>query len=161
MVTIRRASGADADATWEMLRQVAQEGDSFPFEPDMEREPALSGWMSPGHSVWVACLGDEVVGTYLVRANAGGPGSHVANAGYIVRREHRGQGVGTAMVEHSLATARQLGFEAMQFNLVVSTNERAIHVYRKLGFEIVGTLPRAFRHPERGPVDAYVMHRFL
>lgn len=161
MIMMRKATDADADALWQMLHEVAQEADSFPFELDMERDESLARWLSPDKWTYVACQDDEVVGTYALRPNHGGPGSHVANAGYIVRSEHRGKGIGTAMVEHSLDEARKLGFEAMQFNLVVSTNERAIHVYTKLGFMIVGSLPSVFRHPDKGPVDAYVMHRFL
>jgi len=160
-VEIRQATDSDADAVWEMLREVALEGDSFPFEPDVAREDSLGMWLSPRHHAFVACLDGEPVGTYVLRANHGGPGSHVANAGYIVKSGHRGKGVGSAMVGHSLETAREMGFLAMQFNLVLSTNERALHVYRKHGFEIVGTLPKAFRHPRHGLVDAYVLHRFL
>jgi RimJ/RimL family protein N-acetyltransferase len=144
-----------------MLREVAREADSFPFELDMERDESVGRWLSPDRWTYVGCLDDEVVGTYALRPNHGGPGSHVANAGYIVKSEHRGKGIGTAMVEHSLKEAKRLGFEAMQFNLVVSTNEGAVHVYQKLGFRIVGTLPKAFRHERLGLVDAYVMHRFL
>jgi ribosomal protein S18 acetylase RimI-like enzyme len=161
MITVRKATDADADALWQMLHEVAREGDSFPFELDMERDESLARWLSAEKWTYVACQGGEVVGTYALRPNHGGPGSHVANAGYIVRSEHRGKGIGTAMVQHSLDEARRLGFEAMQFNLVVSTNERAIHIYTKLGFMIVGSLPRVFRHPDKGLVDAYVMHRFL
>ncbi len=161
MIEIRQATDSDADVIWEMLREVAQEGDSFPFATDVPREDSLRRWLSPPHRVFVACLDREPVGTYALRANHGGPGSHVANAGYIVKSEHRGKGVGTAMVGHSLETAREMGFLAMQFNLVLSTNERALHVYRKHGFEIVGTLPKAFRHPEHGLVDAHVLYRFL
>src|SRR5207247_10891561 len=98
-----------------------------------------------------------VVGTYILRANQAGPGAHVANAAYMVARDTRGSGVGRKMAEHSLSEARRLGFRAMQFNFVVSTNASAIHLWQQLGFKIVGTLPGAFCHPEKGYVDVYVM----
>jgi len=69
--------------------------------------------------------------------------------------------VGRRMGEHCLAEAQRLGFRAMQFNFVVSTNEPAIRLWQQLGFSIVGTLPGAFRHSQRGFVDAYVMYRTL
>jgi L-amino acid N-acyltransferase YncA len=103
----------------------------------------------------------EVVGTYILRANQAGPGAHVANAAYMVAKDARGLGVGRRMGEHSLTEARRLGFGAMQFNFVVSTNASAIHLWQQLGFKIVGTLPGAFRHPRAGYVDVYVMFRSL
>lgn len=161
MIEIRPAAEGDADAVWRMIRQVAREGDSFPFSAEVERGESLARWLAPEKATFVGLLDGAAVGTYYVRANHGGRGGHVANAGYIVRRDRRRRGVGAAMVEHSLETARELGFLAMQFNLVVSTNEAAIGLYRRFGFRIVGTLPKAFRHPTRGLVDAHVMHRFL
>ena len=105
--------------------------------------------------------GRDIVGTYILRPNQSGGGSHVANAAFMVAPEARGQGIGRAMGEHCLSEARRLGFRAMQFNFVVSTNESAVRLWQQLGFKIVGTLPGAFRHPERGYIDAYVMHRSL
>ncbi len=112
-------------------------------------------------TTYVACLDYTVVGTYILKPNQPGLGSHVANAGYMVKPGVHGQGVGRAMCEHSLAEAREAGFRAMQFNMVVSTNEAALALWKKLGFTIVGTLPKVFRHKKLGLVDAYVMHRFL
>ena len=102
-----------------------------------------------------------VVGTYILRPNQSGPGSHVANAAFMVARDAEGAGVGRRMAEHCLSEARRMGFRAMQFNFVVSTNVRALHLWNQLGFKIVGTLPGAFRHPEKGYVDVYVMYRSL
>ena len=97
----------------------------------------------------------------MLHPNQMGLGDHVANAGYLVAPAHRGHGIAGAMCEHSLATARAAGFRAMQFNFVVSTNETAVRLWQKHGFEIVGRLPKAFRHATLGEVDALVMYRFL
>jgi ribosomal protein S18 acetylase RimI-like enzyme len=162
MLTVRRAEESDFDALWEIFRQVVAGGDSFTFDEGTTRGQAHAFWMeSEGAQTYVALLGDEVVGAYLFKPNQPGRGSHVANAAYMVKPGQRGHGVGRVMCEHSLEAARAAGFLAMQFNIVVSTNESAVALWRKLGFSIVGTLPKAFRHGERGLVDAFVMHRFL
>ncbi|MFZ0917218.1 MAG: GNAT family N-acetyltransferase, partial [Candidatus Udaeobacter sp.] len=110
---------------------------------------------------YIAERNSGVVGTYILRPNQSGPGSHVANAAFMVARNAEGAGVGRRMAEHCLSEARRMGFRAMQFNFVISTNIRAIHLWNQLGFKIVGTLPGAFRHPEKGCVDVYVMYRSL
>jgi GNAT superfamily N-acetyltransferase len=123
----------------------------------MSREEALAYWFRPGTHTYVAEEDRRVVGTCILKRNQAGAGSHVANAAFMVAPDARGQGIGRAMGEHCLSEARRLGFRAMQFNFVVSTNTSAIHVWEQLGFKIVGTLPGAFRHPEKGYVDVYVM----
>jgi len=117
--------------------------------------------MAPHVATYVAETDGVVVGTYILKPNQPGLGSHVANAGYMVHPDHAGKGTGKAMCEHSLEEARKGGYLAMQFNIVVSTNETAVALWKKMGFSIVGVLPKVFRHIERGLVDAYVMHRFL
>ena len=117
--------------------------------------------MAEGRATYVACVGERIVGTYILKPNQLGLGSHVANASYMVASGARGQGIGRLMCEHSLEEARQAGFLAMQFNIVVSTNEAAVRLWKRCGFNVVGTLPQAFRHRELGLVDAYIMHRFL
>jgi len=161
MITIRKAEDADFDAIWRIFREVVRRGDTYTYDPETTKEQAYSIWMSGGHTTYVACVDDQVVGTYILKPNQPGLGSHVANAGYMVGIDGRGKGVGRAMCEHSLEEARRMGFRAMQFNMVVSTNESAVGLWKKLGFSIVGTLPQAYRHRELGLVDAYVMHRFL
>jgi ribosomal protein S18 acetylase RimI-like enzyme len=160
-IKIRRAVDADFDAIWPIFREVVEAGDSYVYDPQTTKEGARTIWMGEGVATYVAFLGERIVGTYILKANQQGRGSHVANAGYMVSREASGQGIGRAMCEHSLLEARQAGFAAMQFNMVVSTNEAAVALWKKLGFSIVGTLPKAFRHKSLGLVDAYVMHRFL
>ncbi|HKH46561.1 MAG TPA: GNAT family N-acetyltransferase [Thermoanaerobaculia bacterium] len=161
MLTIRRATEADWDEIWKIFHAVVREGDTYSYDPATTQEQGRALWMSPPASAYVACRGDQVVGTYYFKPNQPGLGSHVANAGYMVDSGEAGRGVGRAMCEHSLEEARRAGFLAMQFNFVVSTNERAVALWQKMGFRIVGTLPKAFRHSRLGLVDAYVMHRFL
>jgi ribosomal protein S18 acetylase RimI-like enzyme len=160
-VNIRPATITDGDAIWEILEPMIRAGETYPLPVDMNREAALGYWFSPGHGVFVAERDGRIAGTYYLRPNQRGGGSHVANCGYVTARAAHGGGVGRAMCEHSLAQARARGFRAMQFNFVVSTNDRAVHLWQTCGFEIVGRLPSAFNHPARGDVDALVMFRTL
>lgn len=158
---IRPATAADDAAIWRILEPTIRAGETYPLPRDMDRQEALAYWWSSGHDVFVAEDAGAVVGTYYLRANQRAGGSHVANCGYMTAADAGGRGVGRAMCEHSLVHARARGFRAMQFNFVVSTNERAVSLWRACGFEIVGRLPGAFQHPTRGSVDALVMFRQL
>lgn len=158
---IRPATVSDSDAIWNIFRAVVAPGDTYTFDPRISREEALAYWLQSSHRCYVAEHEQRIVGTYVVKPNQPALGSHVANAAFMVSPHARGVGVGREMGEHSLAEARRLGFRAMQFNFVVSTNVAAIRLWRALGFEIVGTLPAAFRHAQKGYVDAYVMFRSL
>ena len=161
MINIRPAINSDRDAIWTIFRDVIASADAYAFDPQMPRQDALAYWFRSDAHTYVAESYGRVVGTYILRANQLGPGSHVANAAFMVPPDAQGQGIGRAMGEHCLKEARRLGFRAMQFNFVVSTNESAIRLWQRLGFEIVGTLPEAFRHPEMGYVDVHVMFRSL
>ena len=136
-------------------------GETYTQPRDISRDDALAYWFRDDHEVFVAERDGEILGTYFLCANQGGGGSHVANCGYMTSPAAEGRGVGRAMLEHSLNRARTLGFRAMQFNFVVSTNERAVRTWQVYGFEIVGRLPSAFRHPQHGFVDALVMYKQL
>jgi L-amino acid N-acyltransferase YncA len=158
---IRDATSDDAPAILAIGRELVEDGDTYVFAPTTSDGELKAYWLSPAGRTFVAVLDGQTVGCYLLRTNYPGRGRHVANASYAVRRSFTRRGVGRAMAEHSLEMARSLGFQAMQFNLVVSTNEAAVTLWRTLGFRIVGTLPKVFDHPKRGLVDAYVMHKFL
>jgi ribosomal protein S18 acetylase RimI-like enzyme len=158
---IRPVTLSDADAIWGILEPIVRVGESFALPREMEREQGLGYWLSPEHTVFVAEDEGVVVGSYYVRANQKGGGAHVANAGYMTAGSAAGRGVAQAMCGHSLKQATAMGFRAMQFNFVVSSNERAVHLWRKFGFEVVGRLPEAFLHPGLGYVDALVMYRRL
>jgi GNAT superfamily N-acetyltransferase len=145
-----------------MVRAVAVSGDTYEFLPDLTASEAHERWIRPAPAeCWVAVEEGAVLGTYKVAANRSGLGDHVANGSYIVSAEAQGRGLGRALGEHSLDRARELGFDAMQYNAVVSTNTRALRLWRSLGFIIVGTIPNGFRHREWGMVDFHIMHRFL
>ena len=161
-MTIRRATETDRDAIWDIIHEVVASGDTYALDPNISRDAALAYWFAPAtHTYVMEQAGLGITGTYILRPNRFGGGSHVANAAFMVRASARGQGIGRAMAKHCLSEGRRLGFRAMQFNFVISTNRPAIHLWEELGFKIVGTLPGAFQHPEKGYVDAYVMYRLL
>ena len=161
-MTIRPATPADGDDIWRIFHAVVATGDTYTFPPDTPRNEALAYFMGPGIRSWVIEDGNgRIAGVYKLVPNHGGRGSHVANASFMVAPAAQGSGAGRAMGEHCLEEARRAGYEAMQFNFVVSTNTAAVELWKKLGFQIVGTLPEAFRHATLGKVDAYVMFRKL
>ena len=155
------ATPSDADAIWSILEPTIRAGETYTLPREMDREQALAYWFSPDNAVFVAEEDGEVLGTYYLRANQKGSGSHVSNCGYMTASRASGRGVATAMCVHSLEYARSLGFRAMQFNFVVSSNLAAIHLWQKFGFATIGRLPGAFLHPSLGYVDALVMYRTL
>jgi len=158
---IRRATEDDFEALWPIFRAVIATGDTYVFAPETSREEAFAYWIGPGVASYVAEEDGRIVGMYKIVPNQRDLGSHVANASFMVDPTYGGRGSGRAMGTHCLREARRAGFLAMQFNFVVSTNKAAVALWQKLGFTIVGTLPKAFRHQELGYVDAYVMYRFL
>ena len=159
---IRRASlPVDSDSVWAILEPTIRAGETYTLPRDMSREDALDYWFAPGHEVFVAEEDSNILGTYFLQSNQQGGGSHVANCGYVTAPWATSRGVARAMCAHSLDRARERSFTAMQFNFVVSTNERAVALWQTFGFEIVGRLPGAFHHPTLGYVDALVMYRSL
>ena len=157
-IVIRESTAADQEAIAEMAAEAVDDGRVYVFEDVAD---FIDYWQQAGALSFVAARGAEVLGTYVLKPNQKGRGAHVANAGYLVHSAARGLGVGTLMGRHSIDKARELGYAAMQFNMVVATNANAIHVWEKLGFNEVGRLPGVFRHKTDGMVDALVMHRFL
>src|SRR2546423_1642632 len=158
-MSIRPATKQDEAAVWSILEPVIRAGETYALARDMGRGDALAYWMAPDRQSFVAAEGDEILGTYYLRANQQGGGSHVANCGYVTSAAAAGRGVGRLMCEDSLVRAKAQGFRAMQFNFVIGTNSRAIALWKSLGFEIVGQLPNAFHHPRLGDVDALVMFK--
>ena len=161
MIDIRELGADEFDLVWPIFRTVVASGDTYSYSPDITFEQARALWLTPPSRVFVALEDGAPVGCYMMRPNQPGLGDHVANAGYMVAPHARGRGIAGTMCEDSLDRARREGFKAMQFNFVVSTNDVAVTLWRKHGFEIVGRVPNAFRHAQRGLVDTFVMHRML
>lgn len=162
MFSIRPYQPQDWPSLWPILQSVFASGDTYAFPPSSTEADIHDAWITAPQSTFVA-LSDAgaVIGTYILKPNQPGLGAHVCNCGYVVAASARGQGIAAALCEHSQAQARSLGYRAMQFNLVVSTNVVAVRLWQKLGFAIVGTLPGAFKHSQLGFVDAYVMYKPL
>lgn len=146
---------------WPIFHAVIQGGDAYPYSPNTTQQEALAIWHAPTHRVYVAKRDDEILGSYYMRPNHPGLSSHVANAGYMVSPQARGQGIGRLMGVHSLKEAARVGYRAMQFNLVVATNSHAVTLWQSLGFHTLAILPRAFNHQDKGYVDALIMFREL
>ncbi|MDB5688246.1 MAG: family N-acetyltransferase [Sphingomonas bacterium] len=158
---IRKAGPDDAAAVAAIILPTIRAGATYALDPEMPVADALAYWLGHDRETFVAVAEGAIVGTYYLRANQAGGGSHVCNCGYMTDAAATGRGIARAMAEHSFDRARARGFVAMQFNFVVSTNAPAVRLWQSLGFAIVGRLPRAFRHPTHGFVDALVMHRPL
>ena len=152
---------ADAPDIWRIFQAVVAPGDTYTFDSTTTEREAVAYFIGPGITSFVAEDDGRVVGMYKLIPNRIGRGSHVSNASFMVDPGVHGKGIGRRLGEHCLAEARRQGYEAMQFNFVVSTNTGGVTLWKKLGFAIIGTLPKAFNHATLGKVDAYVMHRFL
>jgi L-amino acid N-acyltransferase YncA len=160
-VTIRPATADDAEAIGRIFSRVIAGGDTYSFTPGTPPSVGIAYFLGDDIMSWVIEDDGQVIGMYKLIPNRIGLGAHVANASFMVDPAAQGRGAGRALGEHCLAEARRAGFEAMQFNFVVSTNTAGVELWKSLGFEIVGTLPKAFNHATLGRVDAYVMHRYL
>lgn len=161
-IEIRPLQPGDWEAVWRVIEPVFRAGETYAFPPQITEEEARRAWVEAPQATFVAVDDtNTVLGTYYIKPNQPGLGSHVCNCGYIVAEGARGRGIASAMCEHSQVEAVSRGFRAMQYNLVVSTNEGAVRLWQSHGFDIAGRLPAAFRHPRLGFVDAYVMYKQL
>ncbi|WP_233201119.1 GNAT family N-acetyltransferase [Chromobacterium alticapitis] len=158
---IRPMTPQDFAAFWPIFRDIVAAQETYAFDPAQNEDAARRLWCEAPLETWLAEEDGVVLGSYFLKPNAAGPGSHVGNCGYMVSPEARGKGVARAMCEHSQRRARERGFLALQFNSVVATNEAAVALWQKLGFDVVGRLPRAYRHAKHGLVDCLVMYKWL
>lgn len=158
---IREATEEDFERIWPIFHEVVAEEKTYAYPRDLTKKKGVEIWITSAIKTYVFEETGSVLGTYYIKTNQPGRGSHVCNCGYMVSSQARGRGLGAAMCKHSQAVAKELGYQAMQFNFVISTNESAVRLWRKLGFTTVGRLPRAFDHPSRGYVDALVMYKWL
>ena len=163
-IVCRIATDGDWDEIWPIVSAVVRRGDTYTYAPDIDEGAARSAWMLEGSSravTYVATLDGVVVATACVKPNQPGLGDHIANAAWMVAPAATGRGIGREFAEFVIDEARRLSFLGMQFNAVVATNVRAIALWESLGFTIVGTVPRAFRHSVEGLVSVHVMYRDL
>ncbi|MCA9917188.1 MAG: GNAT family N-acetyltransferase [Anaerolineales bacterium] len=158
---IREATEADFDGIWPIFHEIVAAGETYAYPRDTSLEEARQLWLAYPRQTFVVEEDGRILATYFIKTNQAGPGSHVCNCGYMVSSQARGRGLATLMCEHSQKVAVALGYQAMQFNFVASSNEGAVRLWSKLGFETVGRLPKAFNHPTLGYVDALVMYKWL
>jgi L-amino acid N-acyltransferase YncA len=162
VIKIRAFEEKDWPETWKIIEPVLRAGETYAFSPDIQERDAHVVWVDIPSATFVALNENhDILGTYYIKPNQPALGAHVCNCGYIVAEQSRGRGLASVMCEHSQRRAVSMGFRAMQYNLVVSTNEGAIRLWKKHGFDIVGVLPQAFQHPKLGFVDACVMYKLF
>ena len=160
-MNIREATRDDFDQIWPIFHEIVEAGETYAYPRRTTKEQAQKLWLDKPRRTYVYEEDGKILGTYYIKTNQSGPGEHVCNCGYMVSSSARGHGLATAMCNHSQEIAKELGYKAMQFNLVASSNENAIRLWKNLGYAIVGRLPKAFLHPSRGYVDALVMYKWL
>ncbi|GAB5525301.1 MAG: GNAT family N-acetyltransferase [Roseivirga sp.] len=159
--SIRKAGKSDHEHIWQIIEEAIAGGDTLAFAPDTGKEEMLAFWCAPYAHTYVVELAGTIVGTYFIKANQPGLGAHIANAGYITAKTAGGKGIGQAMCSHSLKAAKALGYRAMQFNLVIKSNTRAVKLWQKMGFAIIGEIPEAFNHSRLGMTNALIMYQKL
>ena len=160
-MNIREAKKEDFDRIWPIFHEIVAAGETYACPRKIGKEQAQTLWIDSPRKTYVVESDGQILGTYFIKTNQAGPGDHVCNCGYMVSSAARGRGLATAMCEHSQEVAKELGYKAMQFNFVVSSNEGAIRLWQKLGFATVGRLPKAFHHPFKGYVDVLVMYKWF
>jgi L-amino acid N-acyltransferase YncA len=158
---IREATKKDFKEIWPIFHEIVSIGDTYAYPPDTTKEEAERLWTHQPRKTYVIEDEGQILGTYYIKTNQAGPGNHVCNCGYMVSSKARGRGLATTMCEHSQIKATELGYKAMQFNFVASSNEGAVRLWKKLGYEVVGRLPQAFHHPTEGYIEALVMYKWL
>ena len=158
---IRRLSPAEFDLVWPMFHAIVREGKTFTYDPATTYEQGKAIWFSPERTVYAAQVDGQVVGTFYLRSNQLGLGAHVGNGGFMIAPEHAGKGYGTQMGALAIEEAKKLGYHALQYNFVVEDNEPSLRVWKKLGFEVIGRVPEAFRHSEKGLTGVYILYKKL
>jgi len=161
MADIREALEKDFDQIWVIFQQIVSAGETFAINRYTSKKEAYQIWIEQPQKTYVCENNKNILGTYYLRKNYGGGGCHVCNCGYMVDMKAEGKGLGSMMCEHSQKIAKELGYKAMQFNLVLVSNKQAVSLWTKMGFDTVGKIPKAFDHPKIGYVDALVMHKWL
>lgn len=161
IVQFSEITKSDFELFWPVFKAVVYAQETYAFDPNMEFETAYHLWCLSSQKTYVVKENDLILGSYYIKANAAGPSGHISNCGYMVSPENRGKGIARMMCLHSQETAVDLGYTAMQFNSVVSTNEVAVNLWKKLGYKVIGTIPEAYKHKRLGFVDSFIMHKQL
>lgn len=161
MLKVRIAHKTDYDKIWKIIQKVISSGDTYVFDPGSDKDKMLSYWCSPSVNCYVVERDGQIVGTFLIKANQPDLGSHIANAAFMTAPGETGRGIGSFMVTYALDEARRLDYKAMQFNFVVKSNENAVRLWLKLGFTIIGEIPEAFNHRQKGLTNALIMYKRL
>jgi len=156
-LNIRKATEKDFESIWPFFKTIVEAGETYAIDRNISKEDALNLWIKNPRETYVIEMDGQIGGTYYIKDNHGGPGNHVCNCGYMVSPHFQNRGYASALGKHSIKKAKELKYRAIQYNFVVSSNKQAIYLWQKNGFQIVGTLPKAFLHPEQGYIDAYVM----
>lgn len=160
-MNIRKATATDIDEIWEIFSKVIETGDTYVFNPNTPKTDLEKHWFADYMQTYVLEEDKQVLGTYIIKPNQIDLGSHIANCSYMVKPNSQGKGIGKKLCEHSLKIAKENGFEAIQFNIVVSTNKGAVELWKRYGFKIIGTTPKGFKHTKLGLVDTYIMYKDL
>jgi len=161
-IHIRKATTDDFGAIWEIFKEVIKTGDTYVFDPNTPKIDLNNNWFAPYMDTFVAVdENNDVLRTYIIKANQIDLGNHIANCSYMVHPKSHGKGIGKLLCQHSIDYAKESGYLAIQFNIVVSTNRAAVALWEKLGFNIIGTTPKGFRHQTLGLVDTYIMYKEL
>jgi L-amino acid N-acyltransferase YncA len=158
MEKIRKVRISDRPDIWKIFHRIIQSGDTYVYPPETTFDTFKKYWFAKDQKCFVIADGTELLGSYILKSNQPGLGSHIANASYIVNPEYQGKGIGKKLCNHSIAEAKKSGYLGIQFNIVVSTNKSAIELWKKTGFEITGTTPMGFKHKQLGYVDTYIMY---
>ncbi|UII79624.1 GNAT family N-acetyltransferase [Flagellimonas sp. CMM7] len=160
-MNIRKATEFDFDKVWEIFSKVINTGDTYVFNPNTPKEDLKRHWFADYMETYVVEENGQILGTYIIKPNQIDLGNHIANCSYMVNPNAQGKGIGKKLCEHSLEIARKRNFKGIQFNIVVSTNKGAVALWKKYGFQIIGTTPKGFRHSKLGLVDTYIMYKGL
>ncbi len=160
-IIIRPVQQKDHQAIWTIFQAVVQQEDTYVFYSSTSYQTFEKQWLHGKMKTFVAEIDNKIVGTYIIKPNQLDLGNHIANCSYMVEPSCQGNGIGSAMCEHSIKFAKKCDFKAIQFNIVVSSNKSAIELWQKFGFKIIGTTPSGFRHKTLGFVDTYIMFRNL
>jgi len=155
---VRLVSAKDHSKLWNIIEAVIRGGETYVFYPDSGKEKMMDYWLAPEKRTYVVESMGEMAATFTLKPNMPDRGSHIANASYMVHPDFTGKGIGEFIGRYSKEEARRLGYEAMQFNIVIKSNERAVNLWKKIGFRIIGEIPNAFKHPRQGPTNAYIMY---